>query len=43
MTDLTAIDILVDPDDEAIKRAGVVNARLLQSIPAAQLGARRHA
>jgi hypothetical protein len=33
MTDLTAIDILVDPDDEAISRASVVNARLLQSIP----------
>lgn len=34
MTDLTAIDILIDPDEAAIARARQVNARLLESIPA---------
>lgn len=33
MTDLTAIDILVDPDEAAIERARVVNARLLKTFP----------
>ena len=33
MSDLTAIDILVDPDPAAIERARTVNARLLQSVP----------
>jgi hypothetical protein len=33
MSDLTAIDILIDPDEEAMKRARVVNARLLESVP----------
>jgi hypothetical protein len=35
MSDLTAIDILIDPDDGAMKRARVVNARLLESVPLA--------
>jgi hypothetical protein len=34
VSDLTAIDILVDPDPAAIERARKVNARLLQSVPA---------
>jgi hypothetical protein len=34
MSDLTAIDVLINPDEAAIERAREVNARLLQSIPA---------
>jgi hypothetical protein len=34
VTDLTAIDILIDPDHAAIERAKVVNAQMLTSIPA---------
>ena len=33
MTDLTAIDILVNPDAATIERAKAVNARLRQSVP----------
>jgi len=33
MTDLTAIDVLIDPDHHAIERAQEVNARLLESMP----------
>ena len=33
MTDLTAIDILIDPDQAMISRAKTVNARMLQSVP----------
>jgi hypothetical protein len=33
MTDLTAIDILIDPDDAALARAREVNARVLKSMP----------
>src|SRR6187431_2459515 len=33
MTDLTAIDILIDPDDAMIARAKAVNATMLGSIP----------
>jgi hypothetical protein len=33
MTDLTAIDVLIDPDRHAIERARAVNARLLESMP----------
>jgi hypothetical protein len=33
MSELTAIDILIDPDEAAIKRAREVNARLLKSVP----------
>jgi hypothetical protein len=33
MSDLTAIDVLVDPDDAALARAREVNARVLQSMP----------
>lgn len=33
MSDLTAIDILIDPDEAAMKRARKVNARLLESVP----------
>jgi hypothetical protein len=33
MTDLTAIDILVNPDDATIERARAVNARLRRSVP----------
>jgi hypothetical protein len=33
MTELTAIDILVDPDEAAIERARQVNARLLERMP----------
>ena len=33
MTDLTAIDILIDPDQAMISRAKAVNARMLQSVP----------
>jgi hypothetical protein len=33
MTDLTAIDVLVDPDEATIARAREVNARMLQSMP----------
>jgi len=34
MTELTAIDILVNPDDATIKRAKEVNERLRKSVPA---------
>jgi hypothetical protein len=33
MSGLTAIDILIDPDEAAMKRAQEVNARLLESVP----------
>jgi hypothetical protein len=33
MTDLTAIDVLIDPDEHAIGRAREVNAVLLESMP----------
>jgi hypothetical protein len=33
MSELTAIDILIDPHEGAMKRARVVNARLLESVP----------
>lgn len=33
MSDLTAIDILINPDDAMIKRARQVNARMLESMP----------
>jgi hypothetical protein len=33
VTELTAIDVLIDPDDNAIERARAVNARLLESMP----------
>jgi hypothetical protein len=33
MSDLTAIDVLIDPDDAALQRAREVNARVLQSMP----------
>ena len=33
MTGLTAIDVLVDPDEATIERAREVNARLLKSMP----------
>ena len=33
MTDLTAIDILVNPDDAAIAKAHAFNARMRQSVP----------
>jgi hypothetical protein len=33
MSDLTAIDILIDPDEAAMVRARKVNARLLESVP----------
>src|ERR1700709_850618 len=33
MSDLTAIDVLIDPDDDALARAREVNARVLQSMP----------
>ena len=33
MTDLTAIDILIDPDQAMISRAKAVNAELLESVP----------
>jgi hypothetical protein len=33
MTDLTAIDILVNPDDATLERARAVNARMLGSVP----------
>jgi hypothetical protein len=33
MSDLTAIDVLIDPDAHAIDRAREVNARLLESMP----------
>jgi hypothetical protein len=33
MSELTAIDILIDPDEAAMKRARDVNARLLESVP----------
>jgi hypothetical protein len=33
MSDLTAIDILIDPDEAAMKRAREVNERLLESVP----------
>src|SRR5271155_4420425 len=33
MSDLTAIDILINPDDATVARAKEVNARLLESLP----------
>jgi hypothetical protein len=33
MTELTAIDILIDPDEAMISRAEAVNARMLESVP----------
>ncbi len=33
MSDLTAIDVLIDPDEQAIERARKINARLLESLP----------
>jgi hypothetical protein len=33
MSDLTAIDVLVDPDEATMERARAVNARMLQSLP----------
>ncbi len=33
MSELTAIDILINPDDATIKRAREVNARMLKSMP----------
>ena len=33
MTDLTAIDVLIDPDEATMERARAVNARMLQSLP----------
>ena len=33
MTELTAIDVLIDPDDAALARARQVNARVLKSMP----------
>jgi hypothetical protein len=36
MSELTAIDVLIDPDEVAMKRAREVNARLLESVPLPQ-------
>ena len=33
MSDLTAIDVLIDPDDAALEGAREVNARMLESMP----------
>jgi hypothetical protein len=33
VSDLTAIDVLIDPDEKAIGRAREINARLLKSLP----------
>jgi hypothetical protein len=33
MGDLTAIDVLIDPDEAALERAREVNARVLKSMP----------
>lgn len=33
MSDLTAIDILINPDEKTLERARAVNARLRQSVP----------
>jgi hypothetical protein len=33
MSDLTAIDVLVDPDEATMERARAVNARMLKSLP----------
>ena len=33
MSELTAIDVLIDPDEAAMKRAREVNVRLLESVP----------
>lgn len=33
MTDLTAIDILIDPDQRMLSLAGATNARMLESVP----------
>jgi hypothetical protein len=33
VSDLTAIDVLIDPDEHAMKRAREVNARMLESVP----------
>jgi hypothetical protein len=36
VSELTAIDVLIDPDEDAMKRARLVNARLLESVPLPQ-------
>jgi hypothetical protein len=36
VSDLTAIDVLIDPDEGAMERAREVNARLLDSVPLPQ-------
>ena len=33
MSDLTAIDVLIDPDEATIERARAVNSRMLESLP----------
>jgi hypothetical protein len=33
MSDLTAIDVLIDPDEATMERARAVNARMLRSLP----------
>ncbi len=33
MAALTAIDVLIDPDEQAIERGRVINARLLEDLP----------
>jgi hypothetical protein len=33
MSDLTAVDILIEPDADAIQRARKINRRMLQSVP----------
>jgi hypothetical protein len=33
VSDLTAIDVLIDPDEATMERARAVNARMLQSLP----------
>ncbi len=33
MSDLTAVDVLIDPDEATMERARAVNARMLQSLP----------
>jgi hypothetical protein len=36
MSQLTAIDVLIDPDEDAMQRARLVNGRLLESVPLPQ-------
>jgi hypothetical protein len=33
MSELTAIDILINPDEATVKRAHEVNAQMLESMP----------